>query len=198
MIKNFSKVGLVLFVAMLTINVNAQTNYTIDTKKSNVAWEGKKITGKHNGNVNLKSGTLVIKGGNIAGGSFVIDMNSITCTDIENEEYNKKLVAHLKNDDFFATEKHPTASIVLKKIKRFKSEAGKYELTADLTIKGITKSIVFPAKLEKVGNTYKATADITIDRTLWNIQYGSSKFFDALGDKAIKDDINFSVELQTK
>ncbi|MCB9034342.1 MAG: YceI family protein [Chitinophagales bacterium] len=196
--KNLSKIGLVLLCAVLTVSATGQTNFAIDTKKSTLAWEGKKITGKHNGNVDIKSGTLVIKNNNIAGGNFVIDMNSITCADIENEEYNKKLVGHLKNDDFFATEKYPTASLVLKKIKRYKSEAGKYELTADLTIKGITKSIVFPAKLTKTGNTYKATANITIDRTLWNIQYGSSKFFDALGDKAIKDDINFNVELQTK
>jgi polyisoprenoid-binding protein YceI len=174
-----------------------QTAVGINTKTSKLDWKGSKIIGSHNGNVNFSSGKLFIKNGVLTGGEFVIDMNSITCTDITDAGTNAKLIGHLKNDDFFATDKHPTASVKITKVEKLKSKKGTYNIKADLTIKGITNSVSFPATLTKSGNKYVAKANMNIDRTKWDVKYGSASFFESLGDKAIKNEIEFGISLES-
>ena len=80
--------------------VKHETTYALDTKNTSATWVGKKVTGQHNGEITITSGTLAVDHGTIKKGSFEFDMNSITCTDLKDAEWNKKLVDHLKNDDF--------------------------------------------------------------------------------------------------
>ncbi len=157
--------------------------------ESKVVWKGYKVTGSHEGTIDIKSGTLSFDGEKLVGGEFVIDMNTINTTDLEGE-YKGKLDGHLKADDFFGVANHPTASLVFKKIKASGKNA--YNVTADLTIKGITHPVDFTISI--YGN--KATASLKVDRTKYDIRYGSSSFFDGLKDKAIYDEFDLVADLQ--
>ncbi len=116
-------------------------------------------------------------------------MTTITCTDIEDGEYNQKLVGHLKSDDFFGVEKFPTAEFVVKKSTKFKN--GKASITGDITIKGKTESLTF--EVDNDGSNYKAKIDI--DRSKFDVRYGSNSFFDNLGDKVIDDIFTLNIQL---
>ncbi|MCU0340468.1 MAG: YceI family protein [Spirosomaceae bacterium] len=162
------------------------TALKVDASKSVVKWNAKKITGEHYGTVTLKNGSLTVDGGKVTGGSFEMDMNSIKCEDLTDAGYNGKLIGHLKSDDFFSVAKHPVASFKITKVEG-------NNITGDLTIKGITNSVTFPATIKADKNGATATAKIVLDRTKWDIRYGSKKFFESIGDKAIYDD--FSIDL---
>lgn len=183
----------ILFAVLLSwMNPVPQTTSSIDVKASTITWTGYKVTGKHTGVVKIKSGSLTTAGDVITGGSFVIDMNSITCTDLDGE-YGTKLVGHLKSDDFFGTDAHPTANL---KITRAIAQGdGSYKILADLTIKGKTLPTKFFAKVAKEGTKRIATADIKVDRSEYDIRYGSGSFFDNLGDKTIYDEFDLNVRL---
>lgn len=175
-----------------------ETIYKADARSCNIHWLGKKTTGQHDGDVMLQSGTLSWKGNSPGTANFVIDMTTITCTDIKEAEDNADFVKHLKNEDFFNVDKFPTATINIKKFERIeKAEADmpNFNATADLTIKGITHEVNFPVRIDVKGNQLLANANITIDRTKWNIVYKSKTIFSSLGDKFIYDDINFAVKL---
>lgn len=124
-------------------------------------------------------------------------MNSLKCTDIEDSGYNAKLINHLKSEDFFNIAKYPVATLKITKVLKIKNKSNAYNLTGNLSIKGITKAISFPATFKKVGNTYQATATISVDRTKWDIKYGSANFFEGLGDKAIKNEFELNVNIVT-
>ncbi|MFN4145776.1 MAG: YceI family protein [Runella sp.] len=168
--------------------------YKVDASKSVVKWHAKKVTGEHFGTVNLSSGTLSVNGTKIEGGSFEIDMNSIKCTDLTDPTYNNKLITHLKSDDFFSVANHPTAKFVIKKVE------GKFpnvNITGDMTIKGITNSITFPATVKADANGVTADAKIVLDRSKWDVRYGSKSFFPNIGDKMIYDDFTIELALAT-
>lgn len=174
------------FLATSALTANAQTK---KVTKSKVEWKGYKVTGSHKGTVDLKSGAVVIKDGGITGGSFEIDMSSLVCTDLEGG-YKDKLEGHLKSDDFFGVDKYPTAKLVITKYK--KTGKNSYNLTGDLTLKGITKSVSFTASL--YGS--KATANLKIDRSKFNVKYGSTSFFEGLKDKAIYDEFDIVIDIE--
>jgi polyisoprenoid-binding protein YceI len=181
------KILAVLFLAG-TLSVSAQKN-EINISKSVVEWTGKKIGGSHTGEINVKSGNLEFKGDDIVGGTVVMDMNSITNTDLTDEGYNQKLVGHLKSDDFFGVEKFPTASFVVTKASKFKD--GKASVSGKLTIKGKTEEITF--NVLKEGDKY--SAQIEVDRSKFDVRYGSNSFFDNLGDKAIDNIFTLAITL---
>ncbi|MCV9933434.1 YceI family protein [Flavobacterium sp. LS1R47] len=186
--KNLKTIALALVVALSSVSINAQTK-KVDVKTSTVKWVGKKVTGEHSGTVNLKDGALVFKGKKLAGGTFTVDMTSINATDLSGE-YQGKLNGHLKADDFFGTEKFPTAKLVFKTIGAKATDV--YTVTADLTIKGITKPVTFDITVN--GNT--ATTAFKVDRTKYDIKYNSGNFFENLGDKTINDDFELTVALK--
>lgn len=186
--KNFKTIAVALFVAVASISVNAQTK-KIDAKASTIKWVGKKVTGEHSGTVNFKDGAVVFKGKKLVGGTFTVDMTSLTATDLTGE-YQGKLNGHLKNDDFFGTDKFPTATLVIKKIGT--KSANVYAATADLTIKGITKPVTFDITVN--GNT--ATTAFKVDRTKYDIKYNSASIFSTIGDKAINDEFELAVALK--
>ena len=164
----------------------------MDTEKSTIGWLGKKIGGQHEGFINLKSGELEEKNDKIISGAFTIDMNSITCTDLEDKGTNQKLVGHLKSDDFFGVEKFSTATFKITSATKFTDN--KASVTGKLTIKGKTETITFD--IAKDNKTYSAKIDV--DRSKFNVKYGSSSFFDSLGDKAIDDIFMLDVKLTVK
>ena len=169
-------------------NLQAQEK-AIDAAASNIHWLGKKVTGQHEGNISLKSGSINMTDGTLTGGNFVVDMASMSCTDLEGE-YAGKLIGHLKSDDFFGVATHPEATLVFTNVTA--KGNGVYTVTGDFTIKGITKEANFD--LTVAGN--EATAKVIIDRSKHDIRYGSNSFFDNLGDKAIYNDFELDVTIK--
>ncbi len=175
-----------------------ETKIAFDPKASVVKWEGKKavVASTHLGEVKLKSGELVMAGDQLKSGQFVIDMTTISNTDLTDAKKNGQLVGHLKSDDFFHVEKYPTSTLKIKKATSVEGIAGPtYEIVADLTIKGKTNEIKFPAVIDRKESKTVAKANITIDRSKWDVRYGSGSFFKGLGDKAIADDIQLDLAL---
>lgn len=170
--------------------VYAQT-YTANADKSVLKWTGEKVTGKHYGTINVKEGTFTIKNDMIQSGMFKIDMNSIVCEDLENETYNSKLINHLKSDDFFSVATYPHSTFEI--TGSSKIEGGTAEVKGNLTIKGITHPVSFTAVLAETQDAVKIYGNVVIDRTKYNVRYGSGKFFASLGDKTIYDE--FTVKL---
>lgn len=162
---------------------------TVNVKTSTINWVGKKVTGSHEGTINLQSGVLKFDDNKLVGGEFVIDMSTITVTDLEGKSKNS-LEGHLKSDDFFGVENHKTATLKITDVSKLKD--GIYEVSSDLTIKGITLSHGFTLIMDD--NTAKTT--LTIDRTKFGIKYKSGSFFDDLKDKAIYDDFTLDVNLK--
>ena len=185
--KNLKSIALTL-VVLVTLSTTAQTK-KVDAAKSTINWVGKKLTGEHSGTINFKEGTLVFVKNKLKGGSFTVDMNSINTTDLTGD-YKKNLDGHLKADDFFGVEKHPTAKLDFKLISD--NGDGTYNVTADLTIKGITKPVTFVIAVK--GKT--ATANLNVDRTKYDIKYKSKNFFENLGDNVINDEFELTVNLQ--
>lgn len=171
----------------------SQEKYSANIDKSKIEWIGEKLTGFHSGTIDLKYGEIETKEQIITSAIFNIDMNSLKCDDITDEESNKNFIEHLKSDDFFSIEKHQTASIKLTKPVSFSK--GYALINADLTIKGITKQIVFKAVIQKKEQEIKINANITIDRTDFDIKYGSGSFFDNLGDKTIYDEFKVKINI---
>lgn len=187
-IKNLAVMAFVALVtfSFTTIDVDKKE---IKTDKSKVVWKGYKVTGSHEGTINIQSGELVFDGDKLTGGEFVIDMTTINTTDLTGD-YKGKLDGHLKSDDFFGVESHPTASLVFTEV----SASGKnaYDVKGNLTIKGKTNPVSFTISI--YGN--KATASLKIDRTKYDVRYGSTSFFDNLKDKAIYDEFDLVTDLE--
>ncbi len=173
--------AIVAAIGLSTGDINVKS---INTEASTIEWVGKKVTGKHTGTIKIKEGSFEFDGDKVVSGSFVIDMTSIENTDLSGNMQGK-LVGHLKSADFFDVANHPTATF---KLHSMNDEGSVY---GHLTIKGITKPISFDASFE--GN--KASAKIVVDRSKYDVRYGSGSFFDNLGDKAIYDEFTLNVNL---
>ncbi len=184
----------VAFVAF-SFTLKPGSTLKVDTLNSNVQWTGYKVTGQHNGVVNIKSGALLYDDkGFFSGGSFDIDMTSIKCLDLTGDMAGK-LEGHLKSDDFFGSATHPTAKFVITKVIP-RGKPGEYKVIGNLTIKTTTKEVKFDANLaEADGGKIIATGDIKIDRSDFDVRYGSGSFFDGLGDKTIYDEFDLKVKL---
>lgn len=182
--------------ALIVSGLTWGSSLKVDTEKSSLKWFASKVTGAHDGAVQLKSGDLKVEGNKLVGGKIIIDMNTISVRDIEDPKYNAKLKGHLESPDFFEVEKFKSAVLDIVKVEPLKD--GQHQITAKLMIKGYINEVTFPAKIKMVGKQMSAQAEITIDRTLWKIKYGSASFFKGLGDKAINNEIKFQVDLITK
>ena len=167
------------------------TTYKADVSESTVTWKGRKVTGSHEGVVALKSGSLTMDGGVLTGGYFEIDMTSLAVTDLDGK-MKGDLEGHLKSDDFFGVGQFPSALFRITAVAS-RGTAGEYKITGEATIKGKTKEIRFLASVNKEGGT--ATASITLDRTDYDVRYGSGSFFSNLGDKTIYDEFDLEITL---
>ena len=179
-------------VAVFTIHLFA-SEYKVDKTKSTVKWNGKKVTGQHYGTIDLKNGSLEVEGNKIKSGTFQMDMTSIVNEDLKDESTNRKLVGHLKSDDFFSVDKHPVSIFVLKKAEHKSGNA--YSFTGDLTIKGITHPITFDAEVDINKGQLKANGKMEVDRTLYDIKFRSGKFFPNLGDNLIYDTFTLDFDI---
>ncbi len=182
--------------ALLIMAFTPPVTYTVNTTGSSVVWTGYKVTGKHTGTVKVKNGAIQFTDGVLTGGSFDMDMTSITCTDQEGE-WAAKLVGHLQSEDFFGTVKYPTAKFVITKVIP-QGTPGNYKVVGNMTIKETTKEEKYFVTVTESAGTVTASGKITIDRSEYNVKYGSGSFFDGLGDKTIYDEFDLQVYLTAK
>ncbi len=169
---------------------------TVNTTNSTINWSGSKIGGTHTGTLGLKNGTVEMKDGKVAGGNFVIDMGTMTCTDLPADK-GADLVGHLSSPDFFDVAKHPTATFDITKVTGLSGDDNANSLVyGNLNMMGVSKQISFKANITAGANGVTVEApDFTIDRTDFGIQYGSTKLADVVKDKAINDNVGLSIKL---
>lgn len=171
----------------------------IDSQASKVEWLGTRITGSgHNGIISIKEGEMVVFDGRLWGGNVVIDMTSIVVSDIADPDMNARLKGHLESDDFFSVTSFPEANFQIVKLEPIEGAvAGEpnYRVSGNLTIKGITHSLSFPATISYVPGQVTAMADFDFDRSLYDVRFGSGRFFENLGDNLINDNINLKLHL---
>ena len=174
--------------------------FQVDGQTSKVAWKATKLMGGgHNGFIEISKGNVYVKDGDVVAGSFTLDMSSITNLDLENLEKKADLESHLKSDEFFDVANYPEATFVITEVTpSSQSNNGRQTITGNLTIKGITKTISFFAKVSG-SDTYinASTGSFTIDRTQWDVMYGS----DAIGtvkDNIINDKVALDITLVAK
>ena len=176
------------------LNLNSET--------SKIMWRGAKVGGEHHGIINAKSGNVMVEDGNLTGGTIVIDLNSIENQDLKGD-MNARLVGHLKSEDFFYTEEYPEAIFEIVSIKDHSGETTEgeieptHEITGNLTMRGVTKSITFPAMVSVDGNKVSAkTNEFAIDRTLWGVNFKSKSVFAEFKDDYINDMINLKFDVE--
>lgn len=168
--------------------------YKLDAQTSTIEWTGSKATGsKHNGTLALKDGQIEVANKEIKGGQFTAKMDSLTDLDLKDAEYKTKLETHLKSEDFFNVAKFPESTFKIKSVKK-KSDT-EYTVTGDLTMIGKTQEVEFPATVKMEEGKITGTAEIKLDRTKWDLKYGSGKFFKNLGDKMISDEFSLKLNL---
>ena len=169
----------------------SDASYTINPDQSIIVWTGREVTtSKHFGNIYFASGQFEVKSGLISSGEFVVDMTTIDNQDLP-EERRGRLEAHLKSDDFFSVESHPTA---LLSILSSESVAdGKWMVSGELTIKTFTH----PVEFEMSNSNDGWNANLVFDRSKYEVKFRSGSFFENLGDKLIYDDIELAINLKT-
>ncbi len=163
---------------------------TVKASESKITWKAYKVTGSHFGTISIKEGHLEFDKDQLTGGEFVVDMTTINTTDLKAGEGKEKLDGHLHSDDFFSTAKHETSKLVFTNVKA--TGKNSYSVTGNLTIKGKTSPVTFDVSV--YGS--KATANLKVDRTKFDVRYGSGSFFDNLGDKAIYDEFDLVADLE--
>ncbi len=187
-IKNMATLVIVALMAFAFTTAEGEKK-EINLEKSKVVWKGYKVTGSHAGIISIKSGHLNFAKDKLTGGAFEIDMSTITVTDLKGE-YKGKLEGHLKSDDFFGVKKFPTATLLFTKVKSVGKNS--YKVKGDITIKGKTETVSFNVSV--YGS--KANVSLKIDRTKFDVRYGSTSFFDGLKDKAIYDEFDLIADLE--
>jgi len=192
---SFGKTAALTALAIGLASVGFAANYVADTSASSLEWKGSKVTGFHEGTVQLKSGMLHFADGKIEGGSFEIDLTTINTTDLSGGR-KKKLDGHLRSDDFFSVDNFPTARLEV--VKATPQADGGFDIEGPLTVKGITRPVTFDATLEEDGDSLRATGKVVVDRAKYNVRFRSGSFFQNLGDKLIYDDFEVDVEVVLK
>lgn len=164
--------------------------YKADLKQCRLLWFAEKVTGKHNGTIEISGGEIANEHGNISG-NFEFDMSAIKDSDIEDEKSRAKLENHLKSPDFFDVAKYPTAKFIITSITPIEgSKPGEETHIAkgNLTIKDKTNEISFPVMMNMGPEQVTVTGSATVDRSKYDVRYGSKTFFNDIGDKMIYDD----------
>jgi len=173
----------------------------VDTTASTIKWKGSKVGGDHVGTIALKSGQLAVNGEEVASGSFVIDMNNIVDEDLPTQILKDKLTGHLKSGDFFDVAAYPESTFTITKVAKaaHPTDSVNYEVSGNLKLKDVEKNITFGAKITKEGDVYKAvTVPFSIDRTQWNVKYGSKTLFADLKENIVNDNIELQITIVAK
>jgi polyisoprenoid-binding protein YceI len=170
--------------------------YTLNVTESTLKARGQKplVPGYTDVSVvNFKEGTVVVENGKLTG-IFTLDMSSIMVETTGKGGGESMLAKHLKSADFFDVEKNPTSLFIIKSSEKSGGE-NLYDITGDLTLKGITKPLTFPAMIYMQDGKLTAEGTINLDRTQWDIKYGSGTFFEDIGDRAIGDIFNIEFKI---
>jgi polyisoprenoid-binding protein YceI len=170
--------------------------FKIESSESNIDWTGRKVTGSHNGTIGIKEGALILDNGKLTGGKFTIDTTSIKILDVTDAEANAQFAGHLASDDFFSSEKFPTAIFEITSIIPRADTV--YEIKGELTIKDITEPVLFDAAVDVSGDLVRASGKIVIDRTKYNMKFRSGNFFENLGDTLIYNEFELDVNIIAK
>ena len=165
--------------------------FRIVSAQSNIDWVGRKVTGAHNGTVEVKDGELILNNGKLTGGSFVIDTTSIKILDVTDSALNAQFFGHLASDDFFSSERYPEATLEI-------TSVSENHIEGNLTIKDITHPVAFDATVDVNGGELTATGKLVIDRTNYNMKFRSGNFFTNLGDTLIYNDFELNVSITAK
>ena len=190
LISTFSLITGMIFLMAFNKPVKEET-YTVDTEQSTIEWIGRKVTGQHAGTIKLAAGELIFNGNSLQKGNFLMSMASIVCAD------NAKVTAHLKTEDFFSAEKNPTSKFEITKVTS--AGADRVNVSGNLTIKGITQPLTFPATVKKQGDVVVAVAQgIKVDRIKYDIKFRSKSFFGDIGDRAIDNEFELAINLVAK
>lgn len=164
--------------------------YSVDLERSTIDWSATKVVGGHVGTVKIASGALIYNEKGLKGGNFVMDMANLTSD-------NERLTTHLKNDDFFSVDKSPSSKFEITKVSAVGTD--RVNITGNLTIKGITHPITFPASVKQQKGVIVAVASgVKVDRTKYDIKFRSKSFFGDIGDKAIDDVFVLNINLTAK
>lgn len=171
--------------------------FLLNAQKSIIQWIGKGVGKEHDGGLKVKSGNVVVDTKQIKSGFIYIDMKSLSNNDVKDAGFNKQLCDHLKSADFFNTPKYPDATFKIVKATRLDVPNGEvnYTITGDLTIKRVKNTIDVPAIVTFAKKTVNIKADLSIDRTKWDIKYNSGNYFQDLGDKLIEDEVTLKFDL---
>jgi polyisoprenoid-binding protein YceI len=185
----------------VTAVAEGEKKVEISASESSITWVGRKVTGSHSGTVPLKSGEVLVEGDSIKSGKFGIDLSGVAVTDITDAKNNAKLVGHLKSPDFFAADLFPTVEFTIDSATPLAKPLASGENTTikgTLAIKGISKPVEFPAQVGVKDGIAQARGKAKLDRTQWDIRYGSGKFFQGLGDKLIYDEFEVDFDIKGK
>jgi polyisoprenoid-binding protein YceI len=172
-------------------------SYKVDTQASKIMWTGTKVTGQHMGTIALSEGALAVADGNISGGEFTIDFRTLAVTDLKPGEGKEDLEGHLKADDFFNVAQDSTGTFTITSVEAVSDKADiTHNITGNLTMKGITKSVTIPTNVAVMGDKITAqTTAFTIDRTQWGIVYKSGTLAATAKNKIINDEIGLVITL---
>lgn len=207
--------------AKVVSEVNTSESYSINTEESEVTWIGSKPTGKHSGTIPIASGDIAVENEKVVGGTIVINVVEIDNEDLkEDKDSHSKLITHLKSEDFFDTENHPTAEFVITSVEPYSKEdsvkvkeefdtqykpasatehmvaSPTHKVTGNLTMRGKTLSISFPAHVKLEQDKVIAKAKFNIDRSLWGLQYGNeANVVDKAKDKFIYNTVNVGFDI---
>jgi len=185
-------------IILLSAFISKEETYKADTKLSSLEWTGKKLTGEHSGTIMLSSGEIKVSNDAVTGGTFEIDMTTIVNKDIQDPQWKSKLEGHLKSADFFDTQKFTKAKFEITSVTPIK-DAKNGDLThyvkGNLTIKDKTNPIEFDAVIKIKDEKIACVGTAIIDRSKFDIKYGSKSFFPEIGDKIIYDEftVKFNV-----
>ncbi len=185
----FCAFALLTLTAFVRIGFHSDV-FTVDTAKSSLTWYAEKAKGKHNGSINFSSGQIINNHGNITG-TFEIDMTTIQNKDLASEEGKSKLEGHLKSPDFFDVVKFPKSKFIITSVTPGKSATDEnvtHTVKGMLTIKDKTNEISFDAAIKLDNNGINCIGSAVIDRSKFDIKYGSKTFYPEIGDKVIYDE----------
>jgi polyisoprenoid-binding protein YceI len=179
----------------------AVATYKLQPQLSTLGWDGKAVTHGHNGTIQFSSGDLEVRNNMVVGGTAIVDMKTIKATDITDADNHAKFVGHMSSGDFFDAPAFPTSTFKITSVTPIAgaaADADNATITGDMTIKGVTQKVSFPAKVGVKNGVAAATGKVTIDRTKFGLKYGSKSFFDSIGDKAINDEFTLAFNVIAK
>ena len=172
-----------------------EKSFILDVENTILKWTAEKVTGSHWGYVKVEAGSVMVKGKKILTGECIVDMSTIKVMDMKDSPYAKKLESHLLSSDFFDTENHSRASLI---ITGASHKGSLVKITGELTIKGITHSVEFPVVVKFSDKGASAKGQIKINRTLYDIKYRSGKYYPDIGDKMIYDVFTLDFEVKAE